>query len=124
MTTTRQADGIRFGAVGNLPAPEGHEAPQLYLLPLWGDQKGSVRVNPRKPTDYPPSYSFTPLKPAYWTDWQAIGWEDCEMGTATLSATAPNGDRYRWEVILCHDGDPAREFWGATATEPPALETT
>ena len=124
MTTAQQPAKIRFGAVGNLPAPDGHEAPQIYLLPLWGNQKGSVSVKPLKPTDYPPSYSFTPMKPAYWTNWQAIGWEDCEIGTATLRATAPNGDRYRWELKLGHDGDPAREFWGATATELPALETT
>ena len=123
MTTRRKIYSIPFGAVGYLPAPTGHEAPQIFLLPLWGKGNGAVKVDPYKPTDYPPSYSFTPLKPTYWRDWQASGWEDCEVGRATIRATAPNGERYRWELVFGHDGDPRLEMWGATFTDDPALET-
>jgi hypothetical protein len=113
-------DMIKFGAVGDLPAPDGHPAPQIFLL---HHRKGAVKVEPGKEGDYPPNYSFTPMKPDYWTDWEADGFEDCEFGRALFCATAPNGQSYAWFVCFQHDGDPSLEFWGARFEAPTPVET-
>ena len=112
-TTTR----IAFNRVGDLPAPAGHPAPKLFLL--WGEGQGEVVIASVKGPDYkwPPTYSFTPMVSG-WTDWSAVGWEDCEFGTATFEASGPDGARYRWEARFSHDGDPRREFWGACFSVP------
>ena len=114
---------ISFGSSGCLPAPDGLEAPLIFLA-NWGDlvnRPGWVQIKPDKPTDYPPTYLFAPLRPEYWTAWDADGMEDCEVGRATFRATAPNGQRYSWTVHFAHDGDPALEFWGAVFPFPPVL---
>ena len=69
-------------------------------------------------------------KRGVWRNWQAIGWEDCEVGHAFISATYYDfdhpdfdGAKYRvtWFVNFSHDGTPERytgdpegEFWGWT----------
>ena len=67
-------------------------------------------------------------KRGVWKNWQAIGWEDCEVGHAWISATYDDYDdpdfegvssRVTWFVKFSHDGTPERytgdpngEFWG------------
>ena len=111
-TTTR----IPFKAVGNLPAPDGLPEPTIFVPmfhPIWGCEYGSVRVMEEDHCDRQTNYSFKPMNPQDgWTEWMAIGWEDCEVGRITVSGRGPNKKNYLWDIFIAHDGDPHREFWG------------
>ena len=115
---------IRFNRVGTLPAPDGHEAPQVFLPsfhPVFmTEERASLVVRDERNPERQLAYSFHPMKPNYWHDWTAVGWEDCEIGRCTLEATAPNGQRFSWNVSFAHDGNPRLEFWGAEI-QPPTL---
>lgn len=122
MTSTAQAAAstarIAFNRVGSLPTPEGVPAPQIFLL--WGSEaKGDVPVISDEGPDHKwqPAYSFSPMG-SVWSEWSATGWEDCEVGSAVIEATGPDGLRYRWEAAFAHDGDPRLEFWGARFSAP------
>lgn len=113
---------IAFNRIGTLPAPEGHEAPQLFLAPFhpvfMGTARASLVARDERDSDQELGYSFQPMKPDYWHNWSAVGWEDCEIGRCTLEATSPNGQRFSWSVKFAHDGNPNLEFWGAYITDP------
>jgi len=113
---------IKFGAVGDLPAPEDCPAPQIFLClyhPIFKvSRKGAVAFKDEDDPSKDTPYTFTPMKPQYWTDWSGTAWEDCEVGAGSISAATPDGTRYTWAVKFSHDGDPALEFWGATFSEP------
>ena len=78
-TTTR----IAFKAVGLLPAPDDLPAPMIFVPmfhPFGRTEYGSVRVMDEDHSDRKTNYSFTPINPQDgWTEWMAIGWEDCEV---------------------------------------------
>ena len=67
-------------------------------------------------------YVFKPGDNPHWKGWNAIGWEDCEVGHGFISATywddSYDNDvqtydaRVTWAVEMCHDGDPDHDFWG------------
>lgn len=113
---------LRFNAVGNLPAPAGHPAPQIFLCPyhlLYAtSRKGAVAFRDESDDTKDTSYTFTPMKPRYWHSWTAYGWEDCEVGHGWIRAWTPKGVLFRWEVDFYHDGTPELEFWGAVFGEP------
>lgn len=113
---------IAFNRIGTLPAPEGHEAPQLFLAPFhpvfMGTARACLVVRDEQDSDRELGYSFQPMKPDYWHNWSAVGWEDCEIGRCTLEATSLNGERFSWSVEFAHDGNPNLEFWGAYITDP------
>ena len=120
---------LRFKAVGDLPAPAGHPAPQIFLCPYHPvfetDRKGAIAFRDEDDESKDTPYTFTPMKPDYWHSWTAIGWEDCEVGHGWISACTPDGERFSWEVRFQHDGPPELEFWGACFGEPfHALEGT
>ena len=112
--TVRQE--IPFKAVGNLPAPDDLPAPTIFVPmfhPFFGCEYGSVRVMDEDHSDLQTNYSFTPMNPQDgWTEWMAIGWEDCEIGRITVSGRGPNKKTYLGDIFIAHDGDPHREFWG------------
>ena len=107
---------IPFKAVGNLPAPDDLPAPTIFVPfyhPFGKVDYGSVRVMDEDHSERKTNYSFTPMNPQDgWTEWMAIGWEDCEIGRITVSARGPNKKTYLWDILIAHDGDPRREFWG------------
>jgi len=113
---------IAFNRVGTLPAPEGHEAPQVFLAPFhpvcMTNPRASLVVRDENDSQRELAYSFQPMKPEYWHDWSAAGWEDCEIGRCVLEATSPNGERFSWSVQFAHDGNPKLEFWGAYIDAP------
>ena len=113
---------IKFGAVGDLPAPKDHPAPQIFLCqyhPVFEvSRKGPVAFKDEDDPSKDTPYTFTPMKPQYWTDWSGTAWEDCEVGAGSISASAPDGTRYTWAVKFSHRWHPALEFWGATFSEP------
>ena len=120
---------LRFKAVGDLPAPAGHPAPQIFLCPYHPffevDRKGALAFRDETDESKDTAYTCTPMKPDYWHSWTAIAWEDCEVGHGWISACTPDGERFSWEVSFQHDGDPRLEFWGARFGEPfHALEST
>ena len=116
---------IKFGAVGDLPAPQDCPAPQIFLClyhPIFEvSQKGAVAFQYEGDPSIDTGYTFTPMKPQYWTDWSGTAWEDCEVGAGSISAATPDGTRYAWAVQFSHDGDPALEFWGATFSPPKVI---
>ena len=112
---------IKFGAVGDLPAPDGHPAPQIFLCPYHPIYEVPRKGLPFKNQDDQSKdtrYTFTPMKPKYWSEWKATAWEDCEVGMGTMSARTPDGERFTWTVRFSHDGDPSLEFWGAKFDPP------
>ena len=70
---------LRFKAVGDLPAPEGHPAPQIFLCPyhpvLETDRKGAIAFRDEDDESKDTPYTFTPMKPQYWHSWTAVAWE-------------------------------------------------
>ena len=112
---------IKFGAVGDFPAPTGHPSPQIFLCPYHPIFEVTRKGLPFKDENDPSQdtrYTFTPMKPQYWSEWKAFAWEDCEVGTGTISARTPEGERFTWAVRFSHDGDPRLEFWGASFDIP------
>lgn len=87
-----------------------------------GPDRASLQVRDESNPDRCLAYSFQPMKPDYWYDWSAVGWEDCEIGRCTLEATALNGERFSWRVEFAHDGNPKLELWGAYIHEPTPLK--
>ena len=129
---------IPFNNIGTLPVPSDWMlAPKVKTLPLWHHKSrkaGAIYVmdedDMRKRTWY--SFLLDTDCEAYrrgvWKNWHAIGWEDCEVGHAWISATYYDFDdpdfegvssRVTWFVNFTHDGTPERytgdphgEFWG------------
>ena len=138
---------IPFNNVGVLPVPfDWMLQPDIKTLPLRHHKSKKPDVvyvmdedNPRKRTMY--SFRFNAnsesLKRKVWQNWHAIGWEDCEVGHAFISATYYDfddpdfdGAKYRvtWFVNFSHDGtpekykgDPNGEFWGWTVDSVSAV---
>ena len=129
---------LRFNSVGELPVPfDWMPKPDIKTMPLRHHKSKKADVfyvmnenNPRQRTWY--SFRFNKnseaLKRNVWRNWHSIGWEDCEVGHAFISATYYDfddpdfdGSKYRvtWFVTFSHDGTPERykgdphgEFWG------------
>ena len=93
---------IKFGAVGDLPAPTGHPSPQIFLCPYHpifeSTRKGlpfKDEEDQSKDTRYLHSNEATVL-----VEWKAFAWEDCEVGMGTISARTPEGERFTWGCSL------------------------
>ena len=129
---------IPFNNIGTLPVPSDWMLPpKVKTLPLRHHKTKKTNAiyvmdedDMRKRT----MYSFRldtdceAAKRGVWKNWQAIGWEDCEVGHAWISATYDDYDdpdfegvssRVTWFVKFSHDGTPERytgdpngEFWG------------
>ena len=129
---------IPFNNIGTLPVPSDWMLPpKVKTLPLRHHKTKKTNAiyvmdedDMRKRT----MYSFRldtdceAAKRGVWKNWQAIGWEDCEVGHAWISATYEDYDdpdfegvssRVTWFVKFSHDGTPERytgdpngEFWG------------
>ena len=131
---------IPFNNIGTLPVPSDWMLPpKVKTLPLRHHKSrkaGAVYVMDEDDMRKRTMYSFRldtdceAAKRGVWKNWQAIGWEDCEVGHAFISATYYDfdhpdfdGAKYRvtWFVNFSHDGTPERytgdpegEFWGWT----------
>ncbi len=131
---------IPFNNIGTLPVPEDFMLPpKVKTLPLRHHKSrkaGAIYVMDEDDMRKRTMYSFRldtdceAAKRGVWRNWQAIGWEDCEVGHAFISATYYDfddpdfdGAKYRvtWFVNFSHDGTPERytgdpegEFWGWT----------
>ena len=131
---------IPFNNIGTLPVPENFMlAPKVKTLPLRHHKSrkaGAIYVMDEDDMRKRTMYSFRldtdceAAKRGVWRNWQALGWEDCEVGHAFISATYYDfddpdfdGAKYRvtWFVNFSHDGTPERytgdpegEFWGWT----------
>ena len=129
---------IPFNHVAELPVPcEWMIKPDIKTMPLRYSKtkkKGSVYVIDEDDNKSITAYSFRfnsnseALKRNVWRNWHAIGWNDCEVGHAWISATYYDFDdpdfggvssRVTWFVEFTHDGTPERykgdpngEFWG------------
>ena len=61
---------LRFKAVGDLPAPAGHPAPQIFLCPyhpfIEVDRKGAIAFRHEHQDSKDTAYTFTPMRPQYW----------------------------------------------------------
>tara|TARA_B100000579_G_scaffold193781_2_gene158349 strand:+ start:1127 stop:1807 length:681 start_codon:yes stop_codon:yes gene_type:complete len=131
---------IPFNNIGTLPVP-GDSAwmlpPKVKTFPLRHHQSkksGAIYVMDEDDMRKRTMYCFRldtdceAAKRGVWKNWQAIGWEDCEVGHAWISATYDDFDdpdfegvssRVTWFVKFSHDGtpekytgDPNGEFWG------------
>jgi len=131
---------IPFNNIGTLPVPSAWMlAPKVKTLPLRHHKSrkaGAIYVMDEDDMRKRTMYSFRldtdceAAKRGVWKNWQALGWEDCEVGHAFISATYYDfdhpdfdGAKYRvtWFVNFSHDGTPERytgdpngEFWGWT----------
>jgi len=131
---------IPFNNIGTLPVPSHWMlAPKIKTLPLRhhkSKKAGAIYVMNEDDMRKRTMYSFRldtdceSAKRGVWQNWHAIGWEDCEVGHAFISATYYDfddpdfdGAKYRvtWFVNFSHDGtpekytgDPNGEFWGWT----------
>ena len=129
---------IPFNNIGTLPVPSDWMLPpKVKTLPLRHHKSrkaGAVYVMDEDDMRKRTMYSFRldtdceAAKRGVWRNWQAIGWEDCEIGHAWISATYYDFDdpdfegvvsRVTWFVSFSHDGTPERytgdphgEFWG------------
>lgn len=129
---------IPFNNIGTLPVPEDFmPPPKVKTLPLRHHKSrkaGAIYVMDEDDMRKRTMYSFRldtdceAAKRGVWRNWQAIGWEDCEVGHAWISATYYDFDdpdfegvssRVTWFVNFSHDGTPERytgdphgEFWG------------
>ena len=122
---------IRFNNVGELPVPcDWMLKPDIKVMPLRyhkSKKTGTVYVLDEQDNKTRTKYSFRfngnseALKRNVWRNWHAIGWDDCEVGHAWISATYYDFDdpdfegvssRVTWFVNFTHDGDPYGEFWG------------
>jgi len=129
---------IPFNHVAELPVPcEWMIKPDIKTMPLRYSKtkkKGNVYVIDEDDNKSITAYSFRfnsnseALKRNVWRNWHAIGWNDCEVGHAWISATYYDYDdpdfegvssRVTWFVEFTHDGTPERykgdpngEFWG------------
>ncbi len=112
-----QKHRIKFDSIGNLPVPEGHQPLRIVVAHYHPFSKcrwyGTHRVQDEDNPDQKLRYSFTPLGDK-WKNFISWGYEDCEVGRCTIQAESPNGETYRWEIFISHDGDPKHEFWGFT----------
>ena len=112
---------IKFKAVGDLPAPDGHPAPQIFLCdyhPIYEITRMGLPFKNEEDPSKDTRYTFTPMKPQYWSEWKAFAYEDIEFGEGTISACTPEGERFTWTVLFSHDGDRRTEFWGAKFDPP------
>jgi len=133
---------IPFNNIGTLPVPSEADwmlPPKVKTLPLRHHKSrkaGAIYVMDEDDMRKRTMYSFRldtdceAAKRGVWRNWQALGWEDCEVGHAFISATYYDfddpdfdGAKYRvtWFVRFSHDGTPERytgdpngEFWGWT----------
>ena len=131
---------IPFNNIGTLPVPcDWMLPPKVKTLPLRHHKSrkvGAIYVMNEDDMRKRTIYSFRldtdceAAKRGVWQNWHAIGWEDCEIGHAFISATYYDfdhpdfdGAKYRvtWFVNFSHDGTPERytgdpngEFWGWT----------
>ena len=131
---------IPFNNIGTLLVPEDFMLPpKVKTLPLRHHKSrkaGAIYVMDEDDMRKRTMYSFRldtdceAARRGVWRNWQAIGWEDCEVGHAFISATYYDfddpdfdGAKYRvtWFVNFSHDGTPERytgdpngEFWGWT----------
>ena len=131
---------IPFNNIGTLPVPSDWMLPpKVKTLPLRHHKSrkvGAIYVMNEDDMRKRTIYSFRldtdceAAKRGVWQNWHAIGWEDCEIGHAFISATYYDfdhpdfdGAKYRvtWFVNFSHDGTPERytgdpngEFWGWT----------
>ena len=131
---------IPFNNIGTLPVPEDFMLPpKVKTFPLRHHKSrkaGAIYVMDEDDMRRRTMYSFRldtdceAAKRGVWKNWQALGWEDCEVGHAFISATYYDfddpdfdGTKYRvtWFVNFSHDGTPERytgdpegEFWGWT----------
>ena len=129
---------IPFNNIGTLPVPSDWMLPpKVKTSPLRHHKSrkaGAVYVMDEDDMRKRTMYSFRldtdceAAKRGVWRNWQAIGWEDCEVGHAWISATYDDFDdpdfegvssRVTWFVKFSHDGTPERytgdpngEFWG------------
>ena len=129
---------IPFNNIGTLPVPSDWMLPpKVKTSPLRHHKSrkaGAVYVMDEDDMRKRTMYSFRldtdceAAKRGVWRNWQAIGWEDCEVGHAFISATYYDFDdpdfegvssRVTWFVNFTHDGTPERytgdphgEFWG------------
>tara|TARA_B100001113_G_scaffold314363_1_gene279907 strand:- start:155 stop:829 length:675 start_codon:yes stop_codon:yes gene_type:complete len=129
---------IPFNNIGTLPVPsDWMRPPKVKTSPLRHHKSrkaGAVYVMDEDDMRKRTMYSFRldtdceAAKRGVWRNWQAIGWEDCEVGHAWISATYDDFDdpdfegvssRVTWFVKFSHDGTPERytgdpngEFWG------------
>ena len=129
---------IPFNNIGTLPVPSAWMlAPKVKTLSLRHHKSrkaGAIYVMDEDDMRKRTMYSFRldtdceAAKRGVWKNWQALGWEDCEVGHAFISATYYDfddpdfdGAKYRvtWFVNFSHDGTPERytgdpngEFWG------------
>ena len=129
---------IPFNNIGTLPVPSDWMLPpKVKTLPLRHHKTkktNAIYVMDENDMRKRTMYSFRldtdceAAKRRVWKNWQAIGWEDCEVGHAWISATYDDYDdpdfegvssRVTWFVKFSHDGTPERytgdpngEFWG------------
>ena len=129
---------IPFNNIGILPVPSDWMLPpKIKTFPLRHHKSrkaGAIYVMDEDDMRKRTMYFFRldtdceAAKRGVWRNWQAIGWEDCEVGHAWISATYDDFDdpdfegvssRVTWFVKFSHDGTPERytgdpngEFWG------------
>ena len=123
---------IEFGSSGALPVPKPWMiAPVLdihFEIYKGSTMRGWYHFTDEDDMARKIHYVFKPGDNPHWKGWNAIGWEDCEVGHGFISATywddSLDNDvqtydaRVTWAVEMCHDGDPDLEFWGWKVHSP------